>query len=149
MPSRREDLDGDGLDELAIGAPYQWIENANRGAVWIVKGQDLLEAPLSTIGAVEDVQPMVLADMEGAQMIAGIGASAESGRGIAIAGGHVFVGAVSDTVGEDTGLGTLRIYGTDPDGSVHRGASAIFVGETFRPGAGSVRSWTFRLIADD
>ena len=35
------DLDGDGLDELAITAPYARVDNANRGGTWVLPGDFL------------------------------------------------------------------------------------------------------------
>ena len=68
-------------------------------------------------------------------MIPGIGAMGESGRGIAMTDGRIIVGATADTVDGVTGLSTLRMYGIDDQGAIQRSASAIFLGETFRPGS--------------
>jgi hypothetical protein len=129
------DLDGDGLDELAIGAPYQWLEDANRGAVWVVPGTAIANAPTSGLDPADIGPSLVLADRNDVRMIGGVGVNAESGRGLAIVDGHVIVGSVADTIGEDTGLGTVRIYGTDAEGRLDYTVRALFVGETFRSGS--------------
>ena len=142
------DLDGDDLDELAVGAVSHRVENQARGGAWVLRG-DYLGAQLGTADQnvqqydAETGRPIPFLSPEGTALplnpdgadwlVEGQFNGERMGSSVAIVDGKLAVGG---PLGNEAGVpqvGAVRIYRTVADGSrLDSEPWAVFVGETWR-----------------
>lgn len=127
------DADGDGRIDLAVGARARRTNNVTTGGAWLLPWTFLRTLEPSTLEAVEDAPTASMSAVGSDWLVEGTLQSAELGRSVAIAGQRLAVGSLFDTVGDVARVGTVRIYDVSRDG-VSASPSALFVGETSRPG---------------
>ena len=127
------DADGDGRIDLAVGARARRTNNVTTGGAWLLPWTFLRTLEPSTLDAVEDAPTASMSAVGSDWLVEGTLQSAELGRSVAIAGQRLAVGSLFDTVGDVARVGTVRIYDVSRDG-VSATPSALFVGETSRPG---------------
>ncbi len=142
------DLNGDGLDELAVGTVGHRVENQARGGAWVLRG-DFLGAELGTADVnvqqydPDNGRPIPYRTPEGTPLplnpdgadwlVEGQFNGERLGSSVAIIDGKLAVGG---PLGNEAGVpqvGVVRIYRTIADGSRLQGSPwAVFVGETWR-----------------
>ncbi|MGC6419113.1 MAG: FG-GAP-like repeat-containing protein [Bradymonadia bacterium] len=126
------DLNDDGLPELAVGAPYAFVDNQTAGGVYVLDGRYLsgLDKHEPSQAPYEWVGPG-----DATRFLPGQGEGSETGRGVFIKNRHVGVVTTSDIVDDVASVSTLRLYGVDAQGVVDLEPRALIVGEPRRPGS--------------
>jgi hypothetical protein len=140
------DVDGDGIDELAIGAPYAQDNNQARGGVWVLPGTFLQSITPAPLGQAESHW---IDASHGIRFIPGLTDGGETGRGLFIASGLVGVGTMGDFVFGTASVSTFRLYGMSEDGDIDLEPRGLVIGELLRPGSMMGERISLSVSADE
>ena len=129
------DVDGDGLDDLAIGSPYARHENEGRGGVWVIPGRFLAGITPQPWEDAQNAPGQWPDESYGNRFLHGYSQGGEAGRGVFIANGLIGVTEINDFVTDVATVSTVRLYGVAGDGTLDHTPRALVIGETQRPGS--------------
>ena len=143
------DIDGDRLDDIAVGAPYSLYDGQRWGGVWLIPGTMIANAPRVTVdhlfgmNGAENQQDQVrlwFDEAETEQWFApGTQDRSEAGWGVGIVErpwpqtGAVVVPSMRGSHMGKNDVAIVKIYEPDANGGLNLEPSAVMYGETQRP----------------
>lgn len=161
------DLDGDGLDEIAVGAPYARVDGIGFGGAWVLPGALLSRSQRVSLSSLRQSSGSQRAEgqvwfnsasEEQRWFVSGSSQSSEAGRGVALLPsrdgslGGVALGEVMGNSHGVSGLGMVRVFQLSEEGGFEPSPIAELWGESARPesrlseGALRASPYTPRLI---
>jgi len=139
------DIDGDGIPDLVVGAPYYYANSASRGSAWVVPGSWMVQLPYvpldpDGVALTWPLWPLVESDKEDWR-IPGEAIDGRFGWDVSIVPGYAdgrgvaAVGAPRADLGGDAWTGGAQLFAWEPSGGPGRMSDtpvALVVGEPER-----------------
>lgn len=133
-----EDVDGDGVLDVIVGAPSAAVEGERIGAAYLLSGADLLRLPTQGVGARlptsgETLESRIGRDVQ-AELLIGSSVGSSFGWAVELLPGAVAVGSPAADFDGVEDLGMVVVHRWDGD-RLDPDPHAVMVGETLDPGA--------------